>query len=117
MDATGQIFQISTFPGRLSFIIIPRMFWRNLSKIGQPIYPVNVLKVVVFPLNSNATIFPIFFSVLYIRAKYCVALLNYFTKNVINSAIASYFVDVPSSNLLKFFGANKGHTTGNRQRE
>ena len=61
--------------------------------------------------------FPIFFSVLYIRAKYCIALLNYFTKNVINSAIAPYFVDVRPSNLLKFFGANEGHTTGNRQRE
>ena len=51
MDATGQIFQISKFPGRLSFVIIPRMFWRNLSNISQPIYPVNLLKVVVFPLN------------------------------------------------------------------
>ena len=63
MDATGQIFQISKFPGILSFVIIPRMFWRNLSKISQPTYPVNVLKVVVFPLNSNATIFFLFFSV------------------------------------------------------
>ena len=63
MDATGQIFQISKFPGRLSFVIIPRMFWRNLSNISQPIYPVNFLKVVVFPLNSNATIFFLFFSV------------------------------------------------------
>ena len=66
MDATGQIFQISKFPGRLSFVIIPRMFWRNLSNISQPIYPVNLLKVVVFPLNSNATIFFLFFSVFFI---------------------------------------------------
>ena len=66
MDATGQIFQTSKFPGILSFVIIPRMFWRNLSKISQPIYPVNVLKVVVFPLNSNATIFFLFFSVFFI---------------------------------------------------
>ena len=65
MDATGQIFQISKFPGILSFVIIPRLFWRNLSKISQPIYPVNVLKVVVFPLNSNATIFFLFFSVFF----------------------------------------------------
>ena len=66
MDATGQIFQISKFPGRLSFVIIPRMFWRNLSNISQPIYPVNFLKVVEFPLNSNATIFFLFFSVFFI---------------------------------------------------
>ena len=66
MDATGQIFQIPKFPGRLSFVIIPRMFWRNLSNISQPIYPVNFLKVVVFPLNSNATIFFLFFSVFFI---------------------------------------------------
>ena len=66
MDATGQIFQISKFPGRLSFVIIPRMFWRNLSNISQPMYPVNFLKVVVFPLNSNATIFFLFFSVFFI---------------------------------------------------
>ena len=66
MDATGQIFQISKFPGRLSFVIIPRMFWRNLSNISQPIYPVNFLKVVVFPLNSNATIFFLLFSVFFI---------------------------------------------------
>ena len=66
MDATGQIFQISKFPGRLSFVIIPRMFWRNLSNISQPIYPVNLLKVVVFPLNSNATIFFLFFSAFFI---------------------------------------------------
>ena len=66
MNATGQIFQISKFPGRLSFVIIPRMFWRNLSNISQPIYPVNLLKVVVFPLNSNATIFFLFFSAFFI---------------------------------------------------
>ena len=35
MDATGQIFQISKFPDILLFVIIPRMFWRNLTKIGQ----------------------------------------------------------------------------------
>ena len=34
MGATGQIFQISKFPDTLSFVIIPRIFWRNLSKIG-----------------------------------------------------------------------------------
>ena len=35
MDATGQIFQISKFPDTLSFVIIPGMFWRSLTKIGQ----------------------------------------------------------------------------------
>ena len=34
MDATGQMFQISKFPDTLSFVIVPRMFWRNLTKIG-----------------------------------------------------------------------------------
>ena len=39
MDATGQIFQISKFPDISSFVIIPRMFWRNLTKIGQIYIP------------------------------------------------------------------------------
>ena len=33
-----------------------------------------------------------------------IALLNYFTKKVINSAIASYIVSMCSTHLLKFFG-------------
>ena len=35
MYATGQIFQISKFPETLSFVIIPEMFLRNLTKIDQ----------------------------------------------------------------------------------
>ena len=35
MDATGQIFQISKFPDTVSFVIIPKGFWWNLTKIGQ----------------------------------------------------------------------------------
>ena len=35
MDTTGHIFQISKFLGTLSFLVIPGMFWRNLTKIGQ----------------------------------------------------------------------------------
>ena len=35
MYVTGQIFQISKFPDTLSFLIIPEMFWRNLTKIDQ----------------------------------------------------------------------------------
>ena len=31
--------------------------------------------------------------------------LNYFTKNVINSSIATYFVDIRSNHHLKFFGS------------
>ena len=31
----GQIFQISKFPTTVSFVIIPRIFRRNLTKIGQ----------------------------------------------------------------------------------
>ena len=52
MDATGQIFQISKFPEVLSFVIIPRIFWRNLTEIS--IYLTNSLKVVVFLPKSNA---------------------------------------------------------------
>ena len=33
------IYQISKFPGTLSFVIIPWMFWRNLTKIGQIYIP------------------------------------------------------------------------------
>ena len=50
------------------------------------------------------TIFPIFFDVLFIVLNITIALLNYFTKNIINRAIATYFIDIHSTNLLKFFG-------------
>ena len=49
-----------------------------------------------------------------------IVLLNYSTKNVLNSAPATYFVDVHSTHLLKILAAtdaNKGHTTGNRRRD
>ena len=47
MDATGQI---SQFPNTLSFVIIPRMFWRNLTKIGQIYIPYKfVLSGCIFP--------------------------------------------------------------------
>ena len=36
MYATGQI---SKFPNTLSFVIIPGMFWPNLTKIGQIYIP------------------------------------------------------------------------------
>ena len=32
---TGKIFQISKLPDTLSFVIIPRMFWQNFTKIGH----------------------------------------------------------------------------------
>ena len=35
MYVTGQVFQISKFPDTLSFLIIPEMFCRNLTKIDQ----------------------------------------------------------------------------------
>ena len=38
MGTKGQIFQISKFPDTLSFVIIPRMFWRNLKKKICQIY-------------------------------------------------------------------------------
>ena len=49
-----------------------------------------------------------------------IALSHYSTKNVINSATATYFVDIHSTHLLKILAAtdaNKGHTTGNRRSE
>ena len=39
INTAGQIFQISKFPDKLSFVIIPRMFWRNLTKVGQIYIP------------------------------------------------------------------------------
>ena len=39
MEATGQIIYISKFSDTLSFFIIPRMFWRKLTKIGQIYIP------------------------------------------------------------------------------
>ena len=39
MDTTGQIFQISKFPDMCLFVIIPWMFWRNLTKIGEIYIP------------------------------------------------------------------------------
>ena len=32
---TGKIFQISKLPDTLSFVITPRMFWQNFTKIGH----------------------------------------------------------------------------------
>ena len=42
MGATGQIFQISKFPDTLSFVIILRMFWRNLTKIDLIYIPYKI---------------------------------------------------------------------------
>ena len=39
MDATGKIFQISKIPDTLPFVIFLRVFWRNLTKIGQIYIP------------------------------------------------------------------------------
>ena len=49
---------------RLSLFL--ECFGEICRNISQPINPVNLLKVVVFPLNSNATIFFLFFSVFFI---------------------------------------------------
>ena len=49
MDATGQIFQISKFSDTLLFVIIPKMFQRNLMKIGQIYIPCKIrLKLLYF---------------------------------------------------------------------
>ena len=51
MDATGQI---SKFPNTLSFVIIPGMFWRNLTKIGQIYIPYKfVLSGCIFPPQNQ----------------------------------------------------------------
>ena len=39
MDASGQIFQISKVLDTLSFVVILRMFLRNLTKIGRIYIP------------------------------------------------------------------------------
>ena len=39
MVATGQKFQLSKFPDTLSFVIIPRMFRLNLTKLDQIYIP------------------------------------------------------------------------------
>ena len=36
---TQQIFQLSKFPDTFSFVIITKIFWRNLTKIGQIYIP------------------------------------------------------------------------------
>lgn len=46
--------------------------------------------------------FSVFF--LFVR-NITIALLNYYTKNVINSAIATYFVDIRSTHFLTFLGS------------
>ena len=48
MDATGQIFQISRFPNT-SVVIIPGMFWWNLTKIGQIYVPYNFAQICRIP--------------------------------------------------------------------
>ena len=37
----------------LSFVIIPKMFWRNLTKIGKIYIPYEFAQVVVFLTKSN----------------------------------------------------------------
>ena len=62
---------------------------------------------IFFQLHLRANNFPMFFfSVFFLFVlNITIALLNYFTKNAISSAIATYFVDKRSTHLLKFFGS------------
>ena len=62
---------------------------------------------IFFQLHLRANNFPMFFfSVFFVfLLNITIALLNYFTKNAISSAIATYFVDKRSTHLLKFFGS------------
>ena len=54
----------------------------------------------------QTTIFSIFFSAfLLFLLNITITLLNYSKKNVINSSIATYFVDIRSNHHLKFFGS------------
>ena len=54
MDATRQIFQISKYT--LSFVITPRMFWRNLTKIGQIDIPYKFAQSGCNPLKIKCEI-------------------------------------------------------------
>ena len=55
-------------------------------------------------LRAN-NFFPFFFSVFFLFViNITIALLNCFTKKVINSAIAPYIVDMHSTHLLNIFG-------------
>ena len=62
---------------------------------------------IFFQLHLRANNLPMFFfSVFFLfLLNITIALLNYFTKNAISSAIATYFVDKRSTYLLKFFGS------------
>ena len=46
--------QISKFPDTFLFVVIPGMFYRNLTKSVKSLYPINSFKVVVFLSKSNA---------------------------------------------------------------
>ena len=60
---------------------------------------------IFFQLHLRANNFPMFFfSVFFLFVlNITIALLNYFTKNAISSAIATYFVDKRSTHFLNFF--------------
>ena len=47
------IFQISKFSDILSFAIIPRMFWRNLTKIGQIHIPFIFAQISCIPPKTK----------------------------------------------------------------
>ena len=57
MEATGQIFRISKFPDILSFVIISRMFWQNLIKIGQIYIPYKFARSGCIPPKIKYEIF------------------------------------------------------------
>ena len=52
-----QIFQISKFPGTLSFVINPGMFWRNLTKINQIYIPYKFVQSSCIPPKIKCEIF------------------------------------------------------------
>ena len=56
MDATGQIFRTSKFPD-ISFVIIPRIFWQNLIKIGQIYKPYKFARSGSIPPKIKYEIF------------------------------------------------------------
>ena len=51
-----QIFQILKFPVTFSFVIIPRMVWRNLTKIGQIYGPYKFTQSGCIPTKFNCEI-------------------------------------------------------------
>ena len=87
----------------------PLFFWREYEKFSSAnifFKHIRLHKSLFFLISSSCKqIFPVFSVFFLFVLNITIAMLNYFTKNVINGAIATYFVDIHSTHLLKFFGS------------